>query len=160
MYTALLATLEEMPKFLRHALAGVSREALLRMPANDRSHLLEHLWHTRDCDTDLYGLRVRRILREDRPQLEPVDVVAWLEARGYESREGDQAIAEFEHERASLLSELRALTPAQLARVGIRADGTEVSVLDIIQQLALHDQDHRQRVATILRGFMEAAVPA
>lgn len=159
-YAALLAALEEMPRFLRHTLAGLSREVLLRMPENDRSHLLEHLWHTRDCDADLYGLRIRRILREERPSLEPVDVVAWLEDRGYESRDGDLAIAEFEHERASLLSELKALTPQQLARVGIRADGSEVSVLDIIQQLAMHDQDHRQRVATILRGFAEAAAPA
>lgn len=159
-YSALLDPLEEMPRFLRHALGGLSREALLRVPENDRSHLLEHLWHTRDCDADLYGLRIRRILREERPHLEPVDVVAWLEDRGYESRDGDQAIAEFEQERANLLSELRALKPEQLARVGIRADGSEISVLAIIRQLALHDQDHRWRVAAILRSFTEAAAPA
>lgn len=159
-YSALLDALEEMPRFLRYSLEGLSREALLRVPENDRSHLLEHLWHTRDCETDLYGLRIRRILAEDRPHLEPVDVVAWLEERGYEAREGDAAITEFEQERGRLLSELRVLTPDQLARVGVRADGSEISVLAIIRQLALHDQDHRWRVAAILRGFTEAATPA
>jgi hypothetical protein len=159
-YAALLDALEEMPRFLRYSLEGLSREALLRVPENDRSHLLEHLWHTRDCETDLYGLRIRRILAEDRPHLEPVDVVAWLEERGYEAREGDAAIAEFEQERGRLLSELRVLTPDQLARTGVRADGSEISALAIIQQIAMHDQDHRQRVAAILRGFTEAATPA
>jgi hypothetical protein len=159
LYSALLSQLQEMPAFLRRALAGLSREVLLRMPADDKSHLMEHLWHTRDCDADLYGLRIRRILAEERPSLEPVDVGAWPQARGYESREGDQAIAEFEHERAKLLSELQALSFEQLSRVGVRADGSEVSVLDVIQQLALHDQDHRWRVAVILRGFAGFGAP-
>lgn len=160
LYSKLLDSLEEMPPFLRLSLGGLPREALLRQPDNDRSHLLEHLWHTRDCDTDLYGLRIRLILAHDRPHLEPVDVVAWLEDRAYESRDGDTAIAEFEQERGRLLSELRALTPDQLARTGIRADGSEISVLALIQQIAMHDQDHRKRVACILRGFAGLPVPS
>jgi hypothetical protein len=160
LYSALLGSLQEMPVYLRHALGGLAPEVLLRKPVNDKSHLLEHLWHTRDCDDDLYGLRIRRILAEDRPSLEPVDVNAWPQDRGYESRSGDQAIAEFETGRANLLAELKGLSPEQLARVGIRADGSEVSVLDIIQQLALHDQDHRWRITAILRGFAGLAAPA
>ena len=61
LYSALLDQLAEMPVFLRRTLAGLPREALLRMPQNDKSHLLEHLWHTRDCETDLYGLRIRQM---------------------------------------------------------------------------------------------------
>ncbi|HEX5684599.1 MAG TPA: DinB family protein [Ideonella sp.] len=160
LYSALLGSLQEMPGFLRHALGGLPPEVLLRKPANDKSHLLEHLWHTRDCDDDLYGLRIRRILAEERPSLKPVDVDAWPRDRGYESRSGDQAIAEFESGRARLLSELKGLSPEQLARVGVRADGSEVSVLDVIQQLARHDQDHRWRITAILRGFAGLAAPA
>jgi hypothetical protein len=25
------------------------------MPTNDRSPLIEHLWHVRDCESDLYS---------------------------------------------------------------------------------------------------------
>jgi hypothetical protein len=153
LYSALLDQLAEMPVFLRRTLAGLPREALLRMPQNDKSHLLEHLWHTRDCETDLYGLRIRQILAEDRPYLEPVDVGAWLEDHAYESREGDPAIAEFEHERARLIGELKAVDADGLKRLGRRADGSEISVFGVIQQLAAHDQDHRWRVTAILRGF-------
>jgi hypothetical protein len=160
LYASLLGQLAEMPVFLRRSLAGLPREALLRQPENDKSHLLEHLWHTLDCDTDLYGLRIRRILCEDRPVLEPVDVGLWPEAHAYASRDGDAAIAEFEQARAALIRELRALSPELITRVGIRADGSEVSVLGVIEQLAAHDQDHRWRVAAILRGFAGLHGPA
>ena len=153
LYETLLDQLAEMPVFLRRTLSGLPREALLRQPENDRSPLLEHLWHTKDCDSDLYGLRIRRILMEDRPHLEPVDVGAWREEHRYDEREGDQAIAEFERERSALIEELKALAPESLTRVGIRADGSEITVLAVIRQLAEHDQDHRWRVTAILRGY-------
>ena len=85
--------------------------------------------------------------------LEPVDVVAWREEHRYDEREGDPAIAEFERERAALIEELKALAPESLTRVGIRADGSEITVLAVIRQLAEHDQDHRWRVTAILRGY-------
>lgn len=153
LYSSVLGQLAEMPVFLRRTLEGLPREAPLRQSPSDKSHLLEHLWHTLDCDTDLYGMRIRRILAEDRPTLEPVDVGAWPAARAYASREGDAAIAEFERQRAMLLSELEALNAEQLARVGVRVDGSEMSVLGVIEQLAAHDQDHRWRVTAILRSF-------
>jgi len=54
--------------------------------------------------------------------------------------------------RARLLAEMKGLSPDQLAKGGVRADGSEVWVLYVIQQLALHDQDHRRRITVILRG--------
>jgi hypothetical protein len=153
LYASLLRQLTEMPVFMRRTLAGLPREVLLRLPDQDKSHLLEHLWHTVDCDTHLYGLRIRRILAEDRPLLEPVEVGRWPQAHAYASRDGDAAISEFERVRAQLLSDLQALTSDQWVRVGLRTDGSEVSVLDVIEQLAEHDQDHRWRVAAILRGY-------
>ena len=153
LHASLLSQLSEMPLFLRRTLAGLPRETLLRQPDNDKSHLLEHLWHTVDCDSHLYGLRIRRILAEDRPVLEPVEVGRWPQAHAYADRDGDAAIAAFERVRAQLLGELQALTTDQLARVGLRVDGTEVSVRQVIEQLVDHDQDHRWRVAVILREF-------
>lgn len=158
LYTTLLDQLLEMPVFLRRTLAGLPREDLLRQPAHDKSPLIEHLWHTTDCETLLYGLRIRRILAQDRPPLEPVNVGEWPALHGYAARDGDAAITAFESARAELLAVLRALTPAQLARAGLRADGVEVSVLALIGQLLAHDQDHRWRVTAILREY--AGLPA
>ena len=152
-YSNLLRQLEEMPAFLQRTATSLPRELLLRIPEQDKSPLLEHLCHIRDCDSDLYGLRVRRVLQEDRPALEPVEVSAWPEARAYLSRNGDVAIEEFVELRAGLLRDLQNLDQVALSRVGTRVDGSEINVLGLIEQLAEHDRDHRWRIAAILRSY-------
>ena len=152
-YANLLDQLAEMPAFLERTMASLPPDLLLRMPAGDPFPLIEHLWHIRDCDPDLYALRIRKVLREDRPLLEPVDVGAWYAERSYRERSGDQAIAEFASLRAELIAELEPLEEHALARVGIRADGSEVNVLGIARQMSEHDRDHRWRIASIIRGY-------
>jgi hypothetical protein len=152
-YSNLLRQLEEMPVFLQRTAIGLPREVLVRMPEQDKSPLLEHLWHIRDCDCDLYALRIRRVLQEDRPALEPVEVGAWPEARTYLSRSGDVAIQEFVELRAGLLRDLQNLDHVALSRVGVRVDASEINVLGLIEQLAEHDRDHRWRIAAILRSY-------
>ena len=152
-YASLLSQLAEMPAFLQHALAGLPADLLRRLPESDKSPLLEHLWHIRDCESDLYGLRIHRVLRESRPNLEPVEVEHWPAERGYLQRDGDTAIAEFAALRSKLISDLRQLEEPSISRVGIRFDGTEINILGLVEQLADHDRDHRWRIAAILRGY-------
>jgi hypothetical protein len=152
-YSSLLRQLEEMPAFLQRSVASLPCELLLRQPEGDKSPLLEHLWHIRDCDSDLYALRIRRVLQEAKPYLDPVDVSVWPESRNYFVRNGDDAIAEFVKLRAGLISELQETDQQALSRVGLRADGSEINVLGLIEQLAEHDRDHRWRITAILRNY-------
>jgi hypothetical protein len=152
-YANLLNHLAEMPAFLERTTAALPPELLQQVPAEDEFALIEHLWHIRDCDPDLYALRIRKVLLEERPVLEPVDVGAWYGQRRYRERPGDQAIAEFSRLRAELIADLEALEEQALGRVGIRVDGSEVNVLSLVQQISEHDRDHRWRIASILRGF-------
>src|SRR5450432_3745941 len=124
-YASLLGQLAEMPLFLQHSLAGLPTELLQRMPESDKSPLLEHAWHIRDCESDLYGLRIHRVLGESRPHLAPVDVGNWPSEREYLQRDGDTAVAEFAALRTQLISSLSQLDEPSIARVGIRSDGTE-----------------------------------
>ena len=152
-YASLLSQLAEMPSFLEHALAGLPNGLLQRLPESDKSPLLEHLWHIRDCESDLYGLRIHRVLREHRPNLEPVEVGQWANERGYLQRDGNAAIAEFAALRSELISELSELEEPSISRVGIRFDGTEINILGLVEQVADHDRDHRWRIASILRNY-------
>ncbi len=152
-YDDLLDHLAEMPAFLERTTASLPPDLMQTTPANDQFPLIEHVWHIRDCDPDLYALRIRKVLREDRPVLEPVDVGAWYGERRYRERPADQAIAEFAKVRAELIAELQALDEGALARVGVRADGSEINVLALVKQISEHDRDHRWRIASILRGF-------
>ncbi|WP_233201077.1 DinB family protein [Chromobacterium alticapitis] len=152
-YSQLLIQLEELPVFLRKTLAGLPAEAWGRLPAEDGSPLLEHVWHVHDCETDLYGMRIRRVLSEERPLLPPMSVSGWPAERAYHLRDGEAGIAAFAAQRAELLAQLKRVEPAQLGRAGVRGDGTEVNLLGLVEQLAEHDRDHRWRVAAILRGY-------
>lgn len=152
-YASLLSQLAEMPPFLERALSALQPEILQRQPEGDKSPLLEHLWHIRDCESDIYGLRIRRVLQEVRPKLEPVAPGHWPIERGYMQRRGDPAIAEFAALRNGLIHDLDQLDEQSISRVGIRFDGTEINILGLIEQLADHDRDHRWRIAAILRSY-------
>jgi hypothetical protein len=145
-----------MPVFLERTVASLPSDMLQRPPIEDKFPLIEHLWHVRDCDPDLYALRIRKVLQEERPALEPVDVGAWYVDRRYRERSGQQAISEFAKLRGDLIKELKTLDECDLARVGVRADGSEIAVQGLIEQMAEHDRDHRWRIASILGGFAVA----
>ncbi len=120
-YASLLSQLAEMPPFLHHALAGLPTELLQRLPADDKSPLLEHLWHIRDCESDLYGLRIHRVLRQSRPNLESGRRRAIGPLSGAIcSVTATSAIAEFASLRNELISDLRRLEEPSISRVGIR----------------------------------------
>lgn len=155
-YESILAELAEMPLFLERVFTGLSPEYLHRLPDDDSSPLLEHLWHVRDCDVDLYGARIDAVLAEDRPTLAGVDVNAWPAARHYMQRSADVAVAEFAVLRRQLIARLAELDEAALSRTGVHFTGTPMNVLGIIEQLAAHDRDHRWRIAAILRGYAMA----
>lgn len=157
-YQVVLRQLEEMPQFLKRALADLSLPLLQQQPPCDKMPLLEHLCHVRDCDPDLYGLRIRRVLREAAvPLLEPVQVGAWPKERAYLSQEPSAVIEDFEQMRAALVGELRGLSEAELTKAGQRVDGTKVSVLEMVAQIAEHDWDHKWRIAAILKEFAARA---
>ncbi len=150
-YSSLIAQLTEMPLFLSRTFASTPVALLLKTSTCDTMPLIEHLWHLRDCDSDLYALRIRRVLLEDRTTLEGVDVGVWPRERNYLASVGVQAVAEFCAMRQLLIEELKPLSENSLARVGVRFDGREINLLGLIEQLAEHDRHHRRRMATILR---------
>jgi hypothetical protein len=119
-YGSLLNQLAEMPVFLQRTVASLPSEMLQRPPVEDQFPLIEHLWHVRDCDPDLYALRIRKVLEEERPALAPVDVGAWYVDRRYRERSGQQAISEFAKLRTDLINELKTLEEPHRAVGGAR----------------------------------------
>ena len=82
-----------------------------------------------------------------------MDVGAWYGERRYREKPGAQAIAEFARLRADLIAELRQLEERDSARIGVRADGSDITLLGLVERLSAHDRDHRWRIASILAGF-------
>lgn len=151
-----MRALLDMPAFLEAVYPRIPERLLRLPPAHDKSPLLEHLWHLRDCEADLYAPRIRRTLAEDRPFLEPVAVAHWPAERAYMDRTPQPALAEFGAMRRALVDELSACTPQQLQRIALRVDDRVCTVRDLVDELLEHDHDHRVRIAAILAGFHQA----
>ncbi len=147
----ILAQLREMPDFLDKACGLLSAEAGRRRPQGDDLALVEHLWHLRDCETDLYAPRIERTLAEQAPAFEGVMVNDWPRERGYLERPITQALAEFRQHREQLLERLGSLSAADFQRPAhLLASGREVDLYQLVEMLADHDRDHRGRIAKIL----------
>lgn len=145
-----IASLLEMPEFMDKAFEHLTPELLVSKPENDKSPLAEHAWHVRDCESELYGMRIRKVLAEDEPYLEPMTVGHWPEERNYLTKPVKQATQEFRALRESLVKNLQSLSVSELERSCKRADGRTSTVLDLLAELHEHDQDHRKRVVAIL----------
>jgi uncharacterized damage-inducible protein DinB len=153
--TYLIEQLAEMPVFLEKGFLGLPREQFVRVPVDDKSSLVEHLWHIRDCESEFYVPRIEQTLDHDQPPLWPMpDIGCWYVERAYQQRDGDQAIREFTAIRQQLIERLRALTPDQFERVSLRQNGSTFSIYDMIEHIADHDRDHRIRMAGILRSSL------
>jgi DinB superfamily len=152
-HTFLLRMLEEMPRFVRASCGSLSSELALRTPACDKDFLLSHICHLTDCETELYGLRIRRILDESEPALEGLDVSKWPIEREYRSRSPDQSIELFLKARQDVVDLLKSLGHDDWLRTGIRFNGQRCDIREIVCDLIEHDQDHQWRIAAILREF-------
>jgi hypothetical protein len=81
--TVIVTSLLEMPSFMEGAFRDLRPEHLTVLPASDKSPLAEHVWHVRDCEEELYAPRIRQVLIEQNPYIEPMSVSHWPAERGY-----------------------------------------------------------------------------
>ena len=110
---ALMARLEEMPRFLEAALGALSAgEAVVR--ASDGTFApVEQCWHLADLERDGFLVRIRRLLREDDPQLPDFDGERVAEERRYRTLslvEGLRAFRDGEGRDALALRSIHGVT--------------------------------------------------
>ena len=141
--------LGSMPAFLAAVLASVPPAELTRQPQAGHFCLVEHACHLRDLECEGYLVRVRRMLAEHEPALEPFDGDAVAAARNYPSQDGFEAAREFAAARTELLALVAPLTPAELAREGTFGD-QRVCFADVIAMMVGHDREHREEIERLL----------
>ena len=144
-----LARLGSMPGFVAAALASVPAADLARQPVPGEFSLVEHACHLRDLEREGYGVRVRRMLAEREPALEPFDGGAIAAARDYPSQDAFTVAREFSVARVALVASIAALTPQQLAREGTFGD-RRVCLADVISMMVEHDRGHREEIEQLL----------
>ena len=147
-----VSALGSMPSFLSSALASVSATELARQPSPGQFSLVEHACHLRDLEREGYLVRVRRMLAEREPALEPFDGGAIAAARDYPRQDAFAAAREFAAARAESLALIARLTPQELAREGTFGD-QRVCFADVVAMMVAHDGEHREEMSRLLAAI-------
>lgn len=143
-----LAVLTELPSYLEAHLCDVPDELLRRPEAPGKWSLLQVVQHLTDSDL-VYGYRIRMILIHEGHKMERYDRDSWAEKLRYHDTVLDEALAELGSQRRRNLRLQRALTPAELDRVGLHESRGPETIRTMISLLAGHDLVHRKQIERI-----------
>ena len=148
----LLDSLEGMPLELESAAGRMGAEAARTPPAGGGFSLVEQAWHLADLEREGYGVRIRRLLAEDDPELPDFDGARVAAERNYRAKPLADGIAAFRAARTANLALLRSVEAAAWDRAG-RQDGVgRLTLRDVPRMMREHDDSHRAEMAALLTG--------
>jgi hypothetical protein len=141
--------LEAMPAFVAAAVEGASSDALVYRPGPEEFSLLEQACHLRDLEREGYLVRVRRMLTEREPDLQPFDGAAVARERKYLEQDARLAAQDFAAARRELTGLLAPLTEEDLGRRA-RFDGDPITFRALVEMILEHDRGHRDEIERLL----------
>lgn len=140
---ACVADAERFPDALAELLDSVDSAAVRHRLASWEWSMLEYGAHLGEV-IDWYLNRIRQVLAEDHPQLQPIDWTVEAEVGEYRRRSVERVCSDV----TKACSELAALIPTldddQLRRGGIGSDGAPRTVTDLLAR-ADHEIVHHER---------------
>ncbi len=144
-----LQTLCATPAEVARLVAAVPPARLRQRAASGHFAALEHACHLADIE-DEYALRVRRLLTEQDPLLPDFDGDRIATERRYLEQPLPPALERLRAGRERLLTQLRGLSEAQLARGGRQEQVGPVDVARLASALAEHDLGHLEELRALV----------
>ncbi|HJP72155.1 MAG TPA: DinB family protein [Candidatus Limnocylindria bacterium] len=145
----LLKTLRGTPVVLERLVGDVPDEALRARPAPGEWAIIEVVAHLADTDERSIG-RMRRMLTEDEPMLQPYDQAALAIERDYIAMDDAEQLARFSSLRAEQVAMLEGLDEAGWSRAGIHGEHGRVTVQQLTAHTAGEDGDHLAQIARLI----------
>jgi hypothetical protein len=145
----LLLTLESTPALLARAAEAICPSEMAKKPADGGFSFVENVWHLADLEREAYGVRIRRILVEDSPDLTNFDGNRVARERRYQDRDVAAGLSAFAAARRRNLEALAGLTAAEWAREGVQDGVGKVQLADLPKMMAEHDRSHTADIARL-----------
>ncbi|MFA6957765.1 MAG: DinB family protein [Thermoanaerobaculia bacterium] len=146
----LLAELATLPAKIRKAIRGLDREALLKPEGPDRWSAAQVVRHLADADL-VYAARIRMAIAESEPLLPTFAQRAWIDRLG--DIDVDEAVSTIELLRRTTLRIVREGGMELLERMGRHPEFGSMTILDMLERIALHDERHLAQISRI-RGLV------
>lgn len=148
----LLANLKSLPHELDDLVAGMSDDELRWRPIPNKWSIAEILVHLRDVEREVFQVRIRQTLLEDRPTFAAWDQERAAVERDYLSQSATAALAEFGEIRSQTAAFLESAPVDQWQRTGIHPARGEKTVEEMVTwQIKSHDLSHLVQIKDILR---------
>jgi DinB superfamily len=144
----IIKTLRAAPVVLRALVEDIDDARLRRRPAPGEWAIIEVVGHLADTEERALA-RVRRILAEEDPELEPFDQEALAEERHYLELDLEEELARLDELRRQHLAELEALDGSGWARTGRHGEHGELSVELYETHVAAEEVDHLAQIARL-----------
>ena len=145
----ILAALRALPDELDALCEGLSDEEMRRRPGENEWSVLEVCCHLRDYAEE-EGLRVRRLVEEESPTLEPYDQEAWARERNYQGDEPRRVRTALRAFWGGLAYQLESLSDEDWARPGLHPEIGPVTVHSRAERMAAHARMHLEQVRDLL----------
>lgn len=146
--------LQKSAQILALVMAGVTQEQAQRIKDGDGGwSVLEIVCHLRDYQ-DIFAERIRRMLEEERPQFRLYDEKARLALvieNDYANQDLRAVFDSYRAKRRWLIERLASASENQWRREGSFAVDDVVDVEMAVVHTLLHDADHTEQIARILR---------
>ncbi len=142
--------LRQVPDLIGEAIQGLSDDELRRRPSPDEWSALEICCHLRDAAEE-EGVRVRRLVEEEGPTLEPYDQEVWARERNYQGDDIRRVRTALRAFWGGLAYLLEGLTDEQWERAGTHPEWGAVTVRSRAEREVEHAQAHLEQ----LRGMRD-----
>src|SRR5262249_29137027 len=137
------------PRKIRSLVQGLSDVQLRYKPDEKNFSMKENILHLRDLEVEGYGKRLRLILAENLPTLDDIDGTRLARQRRYQWANAALALDEFCRAREGNLAYLRNMTAFQWNRKALW-NGDEITLLQLVEKWAEHDQEHLREMEGLL----------
>ncbi len=142
-------SMRAVPTVLRALLGAFEPAALTRRPAAGEWAAVEVIAHLADGE-DWALRRVKRMLSEDAPELEPFDQAALAVERRYIELDAAAELERFARLRAEHLGILDGLDDAGWRRVGIHGEHGRMTVEEYVSHVAAEEVDPLAQLARLV----------
>ncbi len=148
------------PATLRELCTGLDANDWVRKPGVGKLSLIEHVWHMLDMERDVFGARMRQVLAEDDPRLEPLDVEEHgVREEGLAAGTLDEILSDWGAARAENLALVESTTDADWARPLHHPQIGRATFLDVALRWSRHDADHLRQIEIIVLNCRERNLP-
>ena len=148
----LLANLKSLPNELHDLVVGMSDDELRWRPIPNKWSVAEIIVHLRDVEREVFQVRLRRTLFEDRPVFELWDQDRAAIERNYLAQSPTQALQEFHDLRYETVAFLESAPLDHWQRVGDHPSRGSKTLVELVTfQIKNHDLTHMIQIKDILR---------